>query len=90
MIPFLSSVGPIGTAVCVYGASPGVEGGIYEVFAQDVLDYTQDPPVVIVNDFFKCDASNPRSDTEARLQVESEADVSQIGENPILVLDSVT
>lgn len=89
-----SSIGPSGSAVCIYGASIGMDNGIYEVYAQDTLDHNdfngQNNPIAKENNFFKCDAQNPRSDEEARYRVESDANVAQLGESPILVLDKFT
>lgn len=84
-----NSVGPIGTAVCVYRADIGDTRGILEVFSEDVLELDLNTTETEVENFYiDCDKTRP--DNAALNQLESVQTTLQVGEDPLLVLDGVT
>ena len=83
----LSSIGPVGSAVCVYRAGVGINGGIYQTYTQDTLDFSEDPPIPRENKKFLCNTAAPRDDNIAMFRVESAANVHQMSADPILVLN---
>ena len=84
---FVSSIGPTGSAICVYGASIGDADGIYEVFTEDVLDFSNASPSPVQNEFATC--RNQRSDATARYYIGTSSIIGQIESNPLLVLDKI-
>ena len=86
----LSSIGPVGSAICIYRAGVGINGGIYQTYAQGTRDFTEDPPIPRENENFLCNAAEPRDDNIAMFRVESVADVGQMTADPILVLNGYT
>ena len=84
---FVSSIGPTGSAICVYGASIGDRDGIYAEFTGDVLDFTSGIPTPAQNEFSTC--RKQRSDATARYRIQTSSIITQIETNPLLVLDKI-
>ncbi len=85
------SIGPAGSAICIFGASINAQDSVYSVFTEDVINYTpplSDPLPEVQNIESNC--ANTRTDARARYFVESSIKVAQIGANPILVLGDYT
>jgi hypothetical protein len=87
----LCSIGPVGTAICVYEAYNGIERseqgfnrGIFDIFREDLQDQQG---MEVESTFVQC---NPGGRTLAESElIQVVQDVSQIGENPVLVLDGL-
>ena len=89
MIP--CSIGPVGTAICVYKAYNGVERGesgfnrgIFDIFREDLQNELGGE---VESSFVECRPGG-RSEADSEL-IQVVQDVSQIGENPLLVLDGL-
>ena len=80
-------IGPTGSAICVYGANIGDVDGIYEVFTEDVLDFSSASRTPVQNEFSTC--RNQRSDASARYYIGTSSTITQIESNPLLVLDKI-
>ena len=85
------SIGPIGTAICAYRADNSVERGetgfnrgIFDIFREDLQDAQGNE---FESTFVECNPLGRSSDDSQLIQVIQ--DVSQIGENPFLVLDGL-
>lgn len=90
-VPLLCSIGPVGTAICVYKAYNGNERGesgfnrgIFDIFRED-LQGTMGQEVE--SSFVECRPGGRTIADSELIQVVQ--DVSQIGENPLLVLDGI-
>lgn len=84
------SIGPRGTAICAYNANPLTMQGVYEAF-RNVLDYTnRQNPTEVESNYLECSATSPRPDNIAGVQIESTHPITQIGENPLLIINDVT
>ena len=86
-----SSIGPIGTAICAYRADNSVERGdagfnrgIFDIFREDLQDAQGNE---FESTFVECSPQGRTSQDSQLIQVIQ--DVSQIGENPFLVLDGL-
>ena len=81
----------MGTAICVYRADnsnqrggTGFNRGIFDIFREDLQD---DNGGEVESRFVECDPAG-RSSADSQL-IQVVQDVSQIGENPLLVLDGI-
>lgn len=88
---FSYSIGPVGTAICVYRAYNGKEvgesgfnRGLFDIFRED-LQNAQGGEVE--STYVECEPGGRTESNSELIQVVQ--DVSQIGENPLLVLDGL-
>lgn len=84
-------IGPVGTAICVYRADNSIETGesgfnrgIFDIFREDLQDTAGQE---VESTFVECRPAGRTNANSELIQVVQ--DVSQIGENPLLVLDGL-
>ena len=83
-----SSIGPSGSALCVYNADRNMDRGVYEIFTSDLIDYSMpDSPRETENRYTLCGLRRP--DNVAQNQVEQLQSISQLGEDPLFVMDGI-
>jgi len=87
----LSSIGPRGSAICVYPADrmAANENGIFDVFLGDVaISNPTGPNDERQNTFTECAPQGRDMNGEAE-DVQIIKDISQLGNNPLVILDGV-
>ena len=87
------SIGPTGTAICVYSAdnsndpnnhAGGFNRGVFDIFRENV-QVTGSTGSSMENSYVECRAGG-RSATDSQF-VEVVQDIAQIGQNPLLILN---